>query len=156
MTPELSVVVFRFGFVHLVGPNISHASLDLALALALGEADQIQSLLTNNVVFNEDDCVAITSGQFITVGNFFCDGSHGLSIGSVGGKSNNTVADILFRDSTVQNAQNGARIKTNSGTTGSITRVTYDNIQVSNISIYGVSRIGSVRRSSPFDCFTPI
>jgi polygalacturonase len=90
-------------------------------------------------VYNEDDCVAITSGQYVSVSNFWCDGSHGLSIGSVGGKSNNTVADITFRDSVVLNAQNGARIKTNSGTTGSITRVLYENIRVQNISIYGVS-----------------
>ena len=98
-----------------------------------------QSLVSNNAVFNQDDCVALTSGQNVIFGNFFCNGGHGLSIGSVGGKSNNTVESITFRNSVVINSQNGCRIKTNSDTTGSIDRVTYENIAVHNISIYGVS-----------------
>lgn len=52
-------------------------------------------LLTNITVHNQDDCVAITSGDNITVSNMFCEGSHGLSIGSIGGKSNNNVTNIL-------------------------------------------------------------
>ena len=74
--------------------------------------------LRDSVVLNQDDCVAITSGDSITVSNMYCDGGHGLSIGSVGGKSNNNVTNIVFEDSAIVNSQNGARIKTNSGTTG--------------------------------------
>jgi polygalacturonase len=47
-------------------------------------------------------------------------GGHGLSIGPVGGKDNNTVVDITFSDSVVESSQNGCRIKTNSGTTGQV------------------------------------
>ena len=54
-------------------------------------------LITNNTVFNQDDCVAITSGNNVTVSNMYCSGGHGLSIGSVGGKSNNNVTNILVR-----------------------------------------------------------
>ena len=36
---------------------------------------------------NQDDCVAVTSGTNITVTGMTCSGGHGLSIGSVGGKS---------------------------------------------------------------------
>jgi polygalacturonase len=54
-------------------------------------------LITNNVVCNQDDCVAITSGNNVTVSNMYCSGGHGLSIGSVGGKSNNNVTNILVR-----------------------------------------------------------
>jgi polygalacturonase len=53
------------------------------------------SVIYNNIVYNQDDCVAITSGNNITVSNMYCSGSHGLSIGSVGGKSNNNVTNIL-------------------------------------------------------------
>ncbi|KAK7039395.1 glycoside hydrolase [Favolaschia claudopus] len=67
-----------------------------------------------------------------------CDGGHGLSIGSVGGKSKNDVLNVLFTNSVVKNSENGARIKTNSGTTGSVTNVEWSNIQVSNISRYGI------------------
>jgi polygalacturonase len=52
------------------------------------------SLIYDNTVYNQDDCVAITSGNNITVDNMYCSGGHGLSIGSVGGKSNNNVTNI--------------------------------------------------------------
>ena len=42
--------------------------------------------LRDSRVLNQDDCVAVTSGNNITVSNMYCDGGHGLSIGSVGGK----------------------------------------------------------------------
>lgn len=54
-------------------------------------------LITDSTVLNQDDCVAITSGNNVTVSNMYCSGGHGLSIGSVGGKSNNNVTNILVR-----------------------------------------------------------
>jgi polygalacturonase len=95
-------------------------------------------IIENTTVINQDDCVAVTSGTGITIQNMVCDGGHGLSIGSIGGKSKNDVANVLFTNSVVKNSQNGARIKTNSGTTGTVTNVTWSNIQVENISIYGI------------------
>lgn len=80
------------------------------------------TILRDSTVLNQDDCVAITSGDHVTVSGMYCDGSHGLSIGSVGGKSNNNVTNILFQDSQILNSQNGARIKTNSNTTGYIAK----------------------------------
>lgn len=77
-------------------------------------------VLSNTIVKNQDDCVAVTSGTNITVTGMTCSGGHGLSIGSVGGKSDNTVTDITFSDSTVSDSENGCRIKTNSGTTGTV------------------------------------
>jgi polygalacturonase len=52
-------------------------------------------VIERSVVHNQDDCVAITSGNNMTVSNLECYGGHGLSIGSVGGKSNNNVTNIL-------------------------------------------------------------
>ncbi|KAL3420281.1 glycosyl hydrolase family 28 [Phlyctema vagabunda] len=95
-------------------------------------------VLSNSVVKNQDDCVAITSGSNITVTGMTCSGGHGLSIGSVGGKSNNVVSDITFADSSVSDSQNGCRIKSNSGTTGTIENITYKNIALSGISDYGI------------------
>ncbi|KAF4473122.1 endo-polygalacturonase, partial [Fusarium agapanthi] len=40
--------------------------------------------LDNNHVYNQDDCVAVTSGTNIVVSNMYCSGGHGLSIGSIG------------------------------------------------------------------------
>lgn len=45
-------------------------------------------------VYNQDDCVAVTSGNNITIDRVYCSGGHGLSIGSVGGKANNNVTNI--------------------------------------------------------------
>jgi polygalacturonase len=69
-------------------------------------------------VHNQDDCVAVTSGTHITINNMYCYGGHGLSIGSVGGKSNNTVDTVTFSNSQIVNSENGCRIKTNSGIAG--------------------------------------
>lgn len=76
--------------------------------------------LSNTVVKNQDDCVAVTSGSNILVTGMTCSGGHGLSIGSVGGKSNNTVSGITFSDSTITDSENGCRIKSNSDTTGTV------------------------------------
>lgn len=100
--------------------------------------------MTNNVVFNQDDPVAVSSGGDIVWDNAYVYGGHGLSIGSVGLKSNNTVDGVIFSNTQVVASQNGPRIKTNSGATGSVNNVTYSNIQVQDISIYGVSAIDSV------------
>ena len=44
-------------------------------------------LLQDITVINQDDCVAVSGGAGnVTVRNASCDGSHGLSIGSVGSK----------------------------------------------------------------------
>lgn len=79
-------------------------------------------ILRDSIVNNQDDCVAITSGDSIAVSGMACNGSHGLSIGSVGGKSNNNVTNISFKDSSCTNCQNGARIKSNYNTTGYIAK----------------------------------
>ncbi|OCK84102.1 glycoside hydrolase family 28 protein [Lepidopterella palustris CBS 459.81] len=89
-------------------------------------------------VKNQDDCLAINSGTDITFTGGTCSGGHGLSIGSVGGRSDNTVANILIESSTVANSQNGVRIKTVYGATGSVNNVTYKDITLSNISKYGI------------------
>ncbi|KAL2841425.1 putative endopolygalacturonase D [Aspergillus pseudoustus] len=94
--------------------------------------------LTNSNVYNQDDCVAITSGTSITVSNMYCSGGHGLSIGSIGGKSDNDVDGVTFSDSTVVNSENGCRIKTNEGETGSVANIVYENITLENISDYGI------------------
>ncbi|KAH8891203.1 family 28 glycosyl hydrolase [Thozetella sp. PMI_491] len=94
--------------------------------------------LDNIKVYNQDDCVAVTSGTHITVNNMFCSGGHGLSIGSIGGKSNNTLDGVIFSNSQIVDSSNGCRIKTNSNTTGTVNDITYQNITLSNIDTYGI------------------
>ncbi|KUI61334.1 putative endopolygalacturonase D [Cytospora mali] len=94
--------------------------------------------LSNIKVLNQDDCVAVTSGSNILVTGMYCSGGHGLSIGSIGGKSNNTVVGVTFSNSQIVDSQNGCRIKTNYDTTGTVANVTYDGITMSGISDYGI------------------
>lgn len=62
-----------------------------------------------------------------------CSGGHGLSVGSIGGRDDNTVSGVTFKSSTVKNSQQGVRIKTKSGDTGSVSDVTYEDITRKNL-----------------------
>ncbi|KAI1195509.1 glycoside hydrolase family 28 protein [Nemania serpens] len=89
-------------------------------------------------VYNQDDCVAVNSGTDITFSGGLCSGGHGLSIGSVGGRDDNTVENVTFKDSTVTKSANGIRIKAVAGATGTIKGVTYSGITLSDITGYGI------------------
>ncbi|PWY91494.1 endopolygalacturonase D [Aspergillus sclerotioniger CBS 115572] len=94
--------------------------------------------LSNSWVHNQDDCVAVTSGTEIVIDNLYCYGGHGLSIGSIGGKSDNTVNGVTFSNSQVVDSENGCRIKSNAGDTGEVYNVRYENITMSGITDYGI------------------
>jgi polygalacturonase len=94
--------------------------------------------ISNANVKNQDDCMAINSGTNITFTGGTCSGGHGLSIGSVGGRSDNTVSGIIVTNSKITNSQNGIRIKTVYGATGSVSGVTYSGISLSGITNYGI------------------
>ncbi|KAI0483427.1 glycoside hydrolase [Xylaria cf. heliscus] len=94
--------------------------------------------ITGAKVYNQDDCVAVNSGTDITFSGGLCSGGHGLSIGSVGGRSDNTVENVTFKDSTVTKSVQGIRVKAVSGATGTIKGVTYSGITLSEISKYGI------------------
>ncbi|PYI33531.1 polygalacturonase 1 [Aspergillus indologenus CBS 114.80] len=94
--------------------------------------------ITGATVYNQDDCVAVNSGENIYFSGGYCSGGHGLSIGSVGGRSDNTVKNVTFVDSTIINSDNGVRIKTNIDTTGSVSAITYKDITLTSIAKYGI------------------
>jgi len=95
-------------------------------------------ILENSWVSNQDDCVAVNSGSDITFRNGYCSGGHGLSIGSVGGRDDNTVDGVYFLTNTVTKSVNGIRVKGIEGDTGTIKGVEYDGITLSSISKYGI------------------
>ncbi|KAL1797638.1 hypothetical protein ACET3X_004244 [Alternaria dauci] len=94
--------------------------------------------ITNANIKNQDDCLAVNSGTDIHFTGGTCSGGHGISIGSVGGRSDNVVKNVVISDSTIVNSDNGVRIKTVSGATGSVSGVTYKNITLKNIAKYGI------------------
>ncbi|KKK12990.1 hypothetical protein P175DRAFT_0515167 [Aspergillus ochraceoroseus IBT 24754] len=89
-------------------------------------------------VKNQDDCLAINSGENIEFSGGYCSGGHGLSIGSIGGRSDNIVKNVTIESSTVTKSANGVRIKTIYDDTGAVSDVTFSDIQLSSISDYGI------------------
>lgn len=87
-------------------------------------------LFQNITVYNQDDCVAVNSGENVVFRDALCSGGHGISIGSVGGRSNNVVNNITFDNVLMQNSQQSVRIKTIADTNGTVSNVTYRNIVI--------------------------
>lgn len=94
--------------------------------------------LTIVTVANQDDCLAINSGTYISFTGGTCSGGHGLSIGSVGGRTDNTVENVYIYDNKITDSQNGVRIKTVYDATGTVKNVTYKDITLSGITDYGI------------------
>lgn len=105
-------------------------------AFDVGSSENIY--ISGASVQNQDDCLAINSGTNITFTGGTCTGGHGLSIGSVGGRTDNTVKDVTISNSKIVDSQNGVRIKTVYGATGSVSGVTYSGISLSGITKYGI------------------
>ena len=105
-------------------------------AFDISESDGVY--ITGAVVKNQDDCIAINSGKNIEFSGGSCSGGHGLSIGSIGGRDDNTVENVTIHDSTISNSANAVRIKTKVNETGSVSGITYSSIKLSGISDYGI------------------
>ncbi|XP_056634950.1 polygalacturonase-like [Diorhabda carinulata] len=98
--------------------------------------------IKDTVVWNQDDCICINQGQHLMISNMQCTGSHGLSIavGLYQDYADNTVHNVTFKNSVVQNSKLGLHIKTIAGNQkGEISSVTYNNIKLSGISSYGIN-----------------
>jgi polygalacturonase len=116
-------------------------------AFDVGSSTEVTISYAN--IKNQDDCLAINSGTNIHFTGGTCSGGHGLSIGSVGGRSNNDVKNVIIENSTISNSQNGVRIKTVYDATGSVNNVTYRDITLSGITKYGIVVEQDYQNGSP-------
>ncbi|CAK5265954.1 unnamed protein product [Mycena citricolor] len=93
--------------------------------------------ITNSKVMNQDDCVAVNSGDSVTIENTTCTGGHGISIGSIAtGKS---VTNFRATGNTVSNSKYGLRIKVDANASGAkVSGATYSGNTISGISDYGI------------------
>ncbi|KAG6372109.1 glycoside hydrolase family 28 protein [Boletus reticuloceps] len=102
--------------------------------------------IEDSTIHNDDDCVAFKPNTTNTViRNLYCNGSHGISVGSLGQYAGETdiVANIYVKNISMNNAQNGARIKvfggspypnsTAGGGTGYVQNVTFEDFYVNNV-----------------------
>ncbi|EIM81520.1 extracellular exo-polygalacturonase [Stereum hirsutum FP-91666 SS1] len=91
----------------------------------------------NTTVVNDDDCVAFKSGSsFTTVTDITCTGSHGISVGSLGGGegSTDTVENIYVNGATMIDSTKAVGIKLYEGGsshgTATVKNVTFENVVV--------------------------
>ncbi|KAF8121412.1 glycoside hydrolase [Boletus edulis] len=107
-------------------------------------------VVEKSVVINQDDCLAINRGRNIVFQNNYCNGGHGISIGSI--TSNVVVEGVVVRSNTVINSQQAFRIKTDEvATNSSVSNVTYTDNVATNCTSYGVL----ITQSYPASLGTP-
>ncbi|KAJ6134095.1 hypothetical protein N7523_000417 [Penicillium sp. IBT 18751x] len=99
----------------------------------IGESTDVT--LTNISVTNDDDCVAFKPGaDGVTVTDITCIGSHGLSVGSLGKSSDDTVKNVYVSGATMINSTKAVGIKTypSGGSHGlsTVSNVTWTNVNV--------------------------
>ncbi|KAK4371247.1 hypothetical protein RND71_010722 [Anisodus tanguticus] len=89
----------------------------------------------NSVIANGDDCISIGPGSSnVEIEAVTCGPSHGISIGSLGvHHSQACVSNITVRNAIIRDSDNGVRIKTWQGGSGSVTGLSFDTIQMENV-----------------------
>ncbi|KAF7305135.1 Protein kinase domain-containing protein [Mycena kentingensis (nom. inval.)] len=98
-----------------------------------------QVTIQNSVIVNGDDCVAFKpNATNVIVNNLNCDGSHGISVGSLGQFPGmfDIVENVTATNIVMSNAQNGARIKAWAGPnvgSGIVRNVTFANFTEINV-----------------------
>ncbi|CAI5722968.1 unnamed protein product [Peronospora destructor] len=92
--------------------------------------------ITNNTIYNQDDCLAMSSSTNTVFTGNYCCGGNGISIGSIGGNSVNqstTVQGLLVKGNTVVDSVNGLRIKTIIDLKGLVSDVMYVDNDLINV-----------------------
>lgn len=89
----------------------------------------------NSMIANGDDCISIGTGcADVDIDGVTCGPSHGISIGSLGvHNSQACVYNISVRNAIIKESDNGLRIKTWQGGTGSVTGISFENIEMENV-----------------------
>ncbi|GMH08714.1 hypothetical protein Nepgr_010554 [Nepenthes gracilis] len=90
----------------------------------------------DSMIANGDDCISIGPGCIdVEIDGVTCDHSHGISIGSLGVQNSQAcVSNVTVRNAVIRNSDNGVRIKTWQGGSGSVTDISFENIQMENTS----------------------
>ncbi|CAE6467303.1 unnamed protein product, partial [Rhizoctonia solani] len=92
-------------------------------------------LYENNHIANGDDCITVGNGSNgVHFRNNYCEGGHGMSIGSLGsGGSVASVQNVLFENVVMKNHLYGARFKSWTGGNGVARNITWRNIVLENV-----------------------
>ncbi|KIM82178.1 glycoside hydrolase family 28 protein [Piloderma croceum F 1598] len=95
--------------------------------------------ITNSQITNQDDCVSFKPNSTnVLVQNLICNGSHGISVGSLGQYNGefDLVENVSVSNIHMLNAQNGVRIKSWAGPnvgSGLVKNISYSHWQEDNV-----------------------
>ncbi|PKA51536.1 Polygalacturonase [Apostasia shenzhenica] len=90
----------------------------------------------NSMISNGDDCISIGPGcSAVDINNVTCGpGGHGISIGSLGMQNSQAcVSNVTVRNAVIRRSDNGVRIKTWQGGSGTVSGVTFDSVYMENV-----------------------
>ncbi|KAE8551562.1 hypothetical protein EYB25_005452 [Talaromyces marneffei] len=151
-SPSWYHIVANSSNVVFDGLDISGYSTSVHVAKNTDGWDTYRSdniVIQNSVINNGDDCVSFKPNSTnILVQNLHCNGSHGISVGSLGQYPGEVdiVENILVYNISMFNASDGARIKVwpginseleaslqGGGGQGSVRNVTYDTMSIHNV-----------------------
>ncbi|MCO5552940.1 hypothetical protein L7F22_006460 [Adiantum nelumboides] len=90
----------------------------------------------DSYIQNGDDCISIQTGSLnLNIHDVICEAGHGISLGGLGrAQTQACVSNVTIHDVFIRNSQNGVRIKTWQGGSGSVRSISYKNVYVMNIS----------------------
>ncbi|KAJ1408986.1 Pectin lyase fold/virulence factor [Sesbania bispinosa] len=91
--------------------------------------------ISSSVIGTGDDCISIVHGsRNVEAIDITCGPGHGISIGSLGArKSEDFVSGVIVNRAKLSGTKNGVRIKTWQGGSGSASNITFQNIQMDNV-----------------------
>ncbi|GMG99799.1 hypothetical protein Nepgr_001639 [Nepenthes gracilis] len=94
-----------------------------------------EARIYNSIISSGDDCLSIGAGSHdIDIENVTCGPSHGISIGSLGiHNSRACVSNITVKNSLIKHSDNGVRIKTWQGGSGSVSDVTFTGVYMDTV-----------------------
>ncbi|KAL5222093.1 hypothetical protein ABZP36_026806 [Zizania latifolia] len=127
---------FHFRFDSCRGVHVSELAISSPALSPNTDGIHVENtqdvLITNTVVSNGDDCVSIGAGTLnVHIENVTCGPGHGISIGSLGkAGSRACVANVTVRNSVIRHSDNGLRIKTWQGGSGSVSGVAFENVRM--------------------------
>ncbi|XP_057757621.1 polygalacturonase At1g48100-like [Arachis stenosperma] len=89
----------------------------------------------NTIISNGDDCISIGPGcSNVEIDGVTCGPSHGISVGDLGvHNSQACVSNITVMNTKIRESDNGIRIKTWQGGTGSVTGLRFEKIEMENV-----------------------
>ncbi|XAR49735.1 Polygalacturonase [Bertholletia excelsa] len=89
----------------------------------------------DSVIGTGDDCISIGTGcSNVHIEGVTCGPSHGISIGSLGNHhSQACVSNVTVRNAMIRESDNGVRIKTWQGGSGSVYGISFENVQMENV-----------------------